>query len=162
MQRSVDLCKVVRSVIGIVSVVTVSMCIHGCDEVPKKESAARLTARELHDLENNVAMKLPSDTILLSSGDGGGRDAQYNYYTWTIYSKSPINMPQIYTMGGNGPYRKADLPNSKRVIEVNCDITVADPVAAYSSEWENGSFQFRGLLVECDGGVFLHVERFSK
>ncbi len=116
----------------------------------------------MSELESSTGLTFPGDTVLLNADDGGRHDPKISYYEWTIFSKSPINLPKT-TAPGVVDYLSLPLNDSVQYVEVRTGShKISKPFVAFGSDWENPMYTFRGTLVRAQDGDYLVVERFRK
>jgi len=116
----------------------------------------------INTLEAKVGMLFPTNTVLMNSTDGGGRDPSYGFYAWAVFSPSPIKMPIIQAPYIKG-YLDKPLADSVEFVEgMMPKQKISQPQAAYGSRWETNGFEFRGTLVRSVKGDYLVIEQFRK
>lgn len=128
----------------------------GCSDHQARENT------NVKDLETKIAMTLPSDTVLLGANDGGGRVS--GFYTWTVFSPSPIKMPPMHATGVKDYLDLSDsLADVVTYVEVDMGRRkISQPQAAFTSEWENDLYTFSGTVVRSAEGDYLTIRRFLK
>lgn len=136
----------------------------GCNERPAIKNANTKPEQNPKDLEAKVAMTLPSDAVLLRSSDGGGRDPEMGFYTWTVFSPSAIKMPPMRATGVKDYLdfsAPSQLASKVRFVESTMGRRrITNPQAAFVSIWENDAYTFDGVLVRTSEGDYLVIERF--
>jgi hypothetical protein len=116
----------------------------------------------LKELEAKVGIAFPTNTVLVNSGDGGGRDSGYGYYMWAVFSPTAINMPP---MKAPGVKDYLNLPLEDTVKSVQADMPkrkITQPQLALGSEWETNGYTFRARLIRSPQGDHLLLEQFRK
>jgi hypothetical protein len=143
------------------------LAVAGCydRQVAPVQTTQNVSAKEdpaLKDLETKAGLSFPTNTVLLNSGDGGGRDTSYGFYEWAIFSPTQIKMPLMQAVGVKD---YLSLPLADTVVFVESKIRkrkVTQPQSAFSSEWQTNGYEFRGTIVRTPQGDYLVVERFRK
>jgi hypothetical protein len=116
----------------------------------------------LNDLEATVGFSFPTNTVLVNSGDGGGRDGSCGFYFWAMFSPSQIEMPAMHATGVKD-YLNLPLPNTVKFVQGTMpNRKILQPQFAFSSEWETNGQTFQGTLIRSLNGDYLVVEQFRK
>ncbi|NLN03170.1 MAG: hypothetical protein GX174_14905 [Lentisphaerae bacterium] len=115
------------------------------------------------DIENQTALDLPPDVVILSADDGGGRDPNYNYYEWVLFSPSSITLPKMQLPGGVTNYLDLQLDTTVPLIESRLKgRKLTQPRSTLSTEWVVNEAKFEADLVEAKDGVYVIIMRFRK
>ena len=116
----------------------------------------------LKELEAKVGISFPTNAMLVNSGDGGGRDASYGFYEWTVFSPAPIKMPFLQAKGVKD-YLNLPLADTVEFIESKMRTRkVTQPQSAFGSEWQTNAYEFRRTIVRSAQGDYLVIEQFRK
>lgn len=119
---------------------------------PKDDSA-------LKDLETKTGLLFPSDAVLVSSGDGGGRDASYGYYEWAVFSPAPIKLPAMQAPPGK-EYLDLPLESTAAFVQSRMGkLGVEQAQSARGSHWKTNEFGFRATLIRSPKGDYLVIQR---
>ncbi|NLI01083.1 MAG: hypothetical protein GX446_16495 [Chthonomonadales bacterium] len=141
----------------------------GCDDRQVSSSQSTSTqsvnAKEgpaLKELEAKVGIAFPTNTVLVNSTDGGGRDASYGFYAWAVFSPSPITMPPMKAVGVKD-YLNLPLEDTVKSVQgMMGKRKISQAQSAFTSEWETNGYTFRGTLVRSPQGDHLLIEQFRK
>lgn len=130
------------------------LLIAGCDS--EQESW------DIDKLNKQVGISFPSDTIVLSATDGGGkeRDVGYNAYTWTLFSPIAVEMPSIMKHHGY-----PSLEDTVKYIESSMykkKIKILKPQYAFDSDWEMDNYRFHATVVRSLQGDYIVIDRIRK
>jgi hypothetical protein len=129
----------------------------GCGE--GQVARTRLT---LKDVETQVGIAFPTNTILLNSTDGGGRDTSYGFWAWGVFSPNAITMPPTKSPGVKD-YVNLPLEDTTKFVQgMMRSGRLLQPQTALGSEWETNGYTFRGTLVRSAQGDYLVIEQFRK
>ena len=122
--------------------------------------ANRRNAEQLLELEMKTGLSFPVETILVSHGDGGGRDQSHGFYTWNLFSPIEIKMP-ITEAPGVKDYVNLPIDDTLRLIKTRMPmIKVTQPRVAFCSEWISKNYKYRGTLLRSPQGDYLIIEQF--
>ena len=124
-------------------------CWTGCGQIPKEQKTNR------YQLETAIQLSLPDDVVLVKGDDGGGRDPEYEYFEWLMYSSSGFTLPEEripHSVELVTRIIKSRKPKQK----------IQQPTNAFSVNWETQKFEFRGTVLQTKDGEFLLVKRFRK
>ena len=130
----------------------------GLDETWSKFDAE--AKAEIESLRQKSGILLPSGVRLLHHGDGGGRDASHEFYSWTIFSSSQVTPPRMkeaYIVKG---YLDLPLENSVRLLKVSAQgEDFSDAIQAMASNWETNGYGFSSTLVRTKRGDYVHIRQ---
>ena len=110
-------------------------------------------------LQKATALPLPRDVCLVASGDGGGRDPSYGFYTWTFYSKSGITFVPSQMVKYDPQWWNT--PNIVEIIKVDVpELNIEGKHSSSTAEWVSGGYRYSGVLLMTAQGDYLNIERF--
>lgn len=156
------------NIMEVVLVLFVSFCLTattGCGDAKSGGNQERTSnvagqLKSLKELELAAGIVLPTNAVLVNCGDGGGRDAGYGFYTWTVFSPVRIDMPVMQAVGVKD-YLRMPLADTVKFLEGRLRTgKVAQPELAYSSEWTTNGHDYQGTIVRTPQGDYFVVDRF--
>jgi len=159
-----------NSIVCIVCLVLPILSTTGCSEhrthLDSSTRQAKAEKKEesgvLRELESKAGISLPTEAVLVNSGDGGGRDPSYEFYFWAVFSPSPIKMPVMHAVGVKD-YLNLPLEDTVKYVEATMRKgKIAKPESAISSHWIRDRYKFEGTIVRSSEGDYLVVEQFRK
>lgn len=138
--------------------VVMVLILIGCSRpVVKPGDGSPLTVSQVSDLEAQVGLVLPSDVVILNSGDGGGRDASYEYYFWVLGSTN--QMVSFFKIGRN---LNASPQTTTEMIEGSLQKRkILNLTNSYSVDWVTNGYQFSGWLGRSIVGDYLIIKRMK-
>lgn len=136
-----------------------AICLAGCDRsssvILSTQSASETSKQVLNDFENKSGLVLPEKSVLLSAGDGGGREASHQFYEWVVYSPSPINLP-VKGAPGVREYVNLPLDNTVKFVQTRVkDRTITGASLAIHTSWQRDPLGFSAELVRTDTGDYV-------
>jgi hypothetical protein len=131
-------------------------------ESPSTQSVSEKESAALNELGARVGVAFPTNAVLVSSTDGGGRDASSGFYAWVLFCPTAITMPAMKAPGVSG-YLNLPLEDSVKFVQAMMrSRKISQPNSAFSSEWETNGYAFRGTLVRAAQGDYLAIERLPR
>jgi hypothetical protein len=139
----------------------------GCSDhqASSGQPAQTVNAKEdqaLKDVETRVGIAFPTNTVLVNSTDGGGRDSSYGFYAWGLFSPTAIKMPPMKAAGVKDYLNLPVEDTAKFVQGMMLNRKITQPQSAFSSEWQTNSYTFRGTLIRSPQGDHLVIEQFRQ
>lgn len=126
------------------------------------QAASAKESKDLQDLETRIGITFPTNTVLVNSTDGGGRDPGYGFYAWGLFSPSAVKMPPMKAPGVKD-YLNLPLEDTVKFVQgMMRSRKIVQSQSAFSSEWEKNGYTFRGTLVRSQQGDYLVIEQFRK
>ena len=115
---------------------------------------------ELSNLSAKAGLVFPTNSKLLNHGDGGGRDASYGFYSWTVFSPSGVALPKMKEAYIANGYLEMPLDDSVRLMRVSAPReNFADATKAISTSWETNAFEFGATVVRTPRGDYVQVNQ---
>ena len=125
-------------------------------------STQSVSAKEdpaLKELEAKVGIAFPTNTVLVNSGDGGGRDPSHAFYEWALFSPTAITMPAMDAPGVKG-YLNLPLEDTVKFVQSRMGKRkIEQPQTAFTSDWRTNGFGFSGTLVRSAKGDYMVISR---
>jgi hypothetical protein len=160
--------RILKIVYGLLS----ALCIHlvaGCGDrqacSSQSTSSQKVNGKEntaLKELEEKIGIVFPSNTFLINATDGGGRDPNFGFYAWSVFSPAAIKIPSMKDPSVMG-YLNLPVENTVEFVQgMIRNRKISQPLSAYGSEWERNGYLFRGTLVRTKQGDYLVIEQFRK
>lgn len=134
--------------------VAVVLTISGCGGQSPPPSAG--SAQALKALEIKTGLTFPTNTALVSAGDGGGREASHQFYEWAVFSPTQITLPKTVAPGVQD-YLKLPLKDTTDYVQSRMRQQIMGPQAAFSTEWKTNGFGFSATVVRGAKGDFLVI-----
>lgn len=129
----------------------------GCDRKQPQIPAAEVNA-QLEILRQRGGTMYASEVRLLHHGDGGGRDASYGFYEWTVFSPTEVVLPKMKEAYITKGYLDLPLEDSIRLLKVTAKgEDFSDALQSISSNWETNGFGFSATLVRTKHGDYVHI-----
>jgi len=158
--------RVAQTIFGLLAALPILLAT-GCGDrqVASNQSTQAAIIKEtknLKDLETRIGITFPTNTVLLNSTDGGGRDPGYGFYAWGLFSPSEVKLPLMKAPGVKD-YLNLPLEDTVKFVQgMMRSRNIVQPQSAFSSEWETNDYTFRGTLVRSAQGDHLVIEQFRK
>lgn len=136
----------------------------GCGDRPASsiQPAQTVSAKEelaLKNLETKAGITFPANSVLINSGDGGGRDPSHGFFEWAVFSPTQIIMPPMKAPGVND-YLKLPLEDTVTFVQSRFGkCKVEQPQVAFTSDWQTNGFNFTGTLVRSVKGDYLVISQ---
>ena len=153
---------------GLLSALCIQLSSGCCDHQARPSqstSSHRVNPREhtaLKELESKIGIIFPSNTVLVNSDDGGGRDPNFGFYAWGLFSPSAITMPLMKEPSVKG-YLNLPLEDTVEFVQSMIpNRKILQPQSAFSSEWEKNGYVFEGTLVRTPQEDYLVIEQFRE
>ena len=109
-----------------------------------------------------IGVDFPLNAVLVRSDDGGGRDPNYKYYMWVIFSHSPITLPQNrelrYKRFFDDDMDRGTISFVQSEFKTN---EIGQLAATIRGDWLVDGFEYRALLARTTTGDFLIIQRFA-
>lgn len=159
--------KAVTIVVVVLAVLAVASATSCRDKQSTgQEEIMQVNAKEeqaLKDVSVKVGIVFPTNAVLVSATDGGGRDASYEFYAWGVFSPAPIAMPAMKAPGVKN-YLNLPLDGGavKFVQGMMRGRKIGQPQYVFGSEWEKSGYVFRGTLIRTAQGDYLVIEQFRQ
>lgn len=121
--------------------------------------------KALDFMESRTGLSLPSCSVVVDEGDGGGRDPSFGYYDWAVFSSEKIVLPpQILPSGEYGYYdQPRDWDSIRDYVQSRFKGHKFDkPEYCSYTSWKTNGYIFRGHLVRTSEGDFLVVMQFRE
>lgn len=135
-----------------------------CSRKNSKPQASQTSTASLVALQKQAGIALPTDAVVLTQGDGGGRDPAYSFFTWTVFSPTSGSIPlDQYSIASS--YIKDSSPDTILVDFVESMLSgtkIGMAVMSASGRWSANGFDFQASLVSCTNGDYLVVSRFAQ
>ena len=111
----------------------------------------------LKELGAKVGISFLTNTVLVYSGDGGGREPSHQFYEWAVFSPSPIKMPPMQAIGVKD-YLNMPLDDTVKFVQSRMkNWKIEQPQSAFDSSWQTNGFGFSGTLVRSVKGDYLVI-----
>jgi len=109
-------------------------------------------------IQQRSGISFAPEVRLLNHGDGGGRDASYGFYNWTVFSPTQLVLPKMKEAYIERGYLSLPLEDSIRSLKVTAKgENFSDALEAISSSWETNGYSFGATLVRTKHGDYLHL-----
>ena len=132
--------------------ILISMMLLGCRPMVKPSDGTPLTAAQIKELETRVGIQLPSDTVVLYSGDGEGKSYSPDYYCWVLGFTNRFTTVH--------PYGALRHLNARRYIESDLRKgKIPELKEAHWISWKTNGYKFEGFLGCSDIGDYLSIQR---
>ena len=159
--------KINQTLFTLFTALTLAACLTGCGDssgsaISQSPSERKAHDEKLKDLETKVGFSFPTNTVIVSAGDGEIRDPSSGFYFWGLYSERPISMP-VMSAPGVKDYLKLPLESSLKYVQGEMPgRKIRQPQIALGSSWETNGYIFRGTLIRSPQGDYLVIERFRQ
>jgi len=143
--------KIPSLIIAVLTIIATS-CSH-----ERQISTAEANA-QFEIIQRRSGISFAAEVRLLNHGDGGGRDASYGFYNWTVFSPSQLVLPKMKETYIEKGYLSLPLEDSIRLLKVTAKgEDFSDAIQAISSSWETNGYGFGATLVRTKHGDYLHL-----
>jgi len=116
--------------------------------------------KAIQQIEKKIHMALPKDVALVAESDGGGRDPQYKFYLWVLYSQSGFSLTPTGVSSVRRPSHKADEALVADLIRPYLPRgRLPQATGAIGADWETSGLEFRANVLKSRNGEFLYVEQ---
>lgn len=159
--------KINQTLFTLFTALTLAACLTGCGDssgsaISQSPSERKAHDEKLKDLETKVGFSFPTNTVIVSAGDGEIRDPSSGFYIWGLFSEHPVSMP-LMSAPGVKDYLKLPLESTLKYVKgVMPGRTIRQPQIALGSEWATNGYTFRGTLIRSALGDYLVIERFRQ
>lgn len=156
-----------QTLLTLFTALALAACLTGCDDssgsaISQSPSERKAHDEKLKDLETKVGFSFPTNTVIVSAGDGEIRDPGSGFYIWGLCSERPISMPVISAPGFKD-YRKLPLESSLKYVQDEMHgRKIRQPQIALGSSWVTNGYIFSGTLIRSPQGDYLVIERFRQ
>jgi len=134
----------------------------GCERGSPHQGATAATDQERKVIEQKISFQLPADVMVLLSEDGGGREMKQAYYRWLFYSRSGFVLTPANVPSPSSHLTNFNVKILAEAIQSLVENELPPGRAASVLSWSDGTYEFRGWLLQTEKGNYLWVERFRK
>lgn len=128
----------------------------GCDSA-QTSNAISGNAQALNSLELKTGLSFPTNAVLVTSGDGGGRDASHQFYEWAVISPTPVTLPKMVAPGVQD-YLKLPLKDTAEFVQSRMEAhRIVEPQVAFSTDWKTNGFSFSATVIRSAKGDYLVI-----
>jgi hypothetical protein len=120
-------------------------------------ASASGNTRAVTSLELKTGLRLPTNAVLVASGDGGGREASHQFYEWVVFSPTPVILPKMVAPGVQD-YLKLPLKDTSEFVQSRMNARrIVEPQAAFSTDWKTNGFAFSATVIRGTDGDYLVI-----
>jgi len=132
------------------------MLAAGCDRGRQTKSSGA-NAQALSSLELKTGVSFPTNTVLVHSGDGGGREASHQFYEWALYCPTPTTLPKMTAVGVKD-YLNLPLKDTAEFVQSRMKTQrIVNAQSAFSTDWKTNGFSFSATVVRGTEGDYLVI-----
>ena len=132
------------------------MFASGCDSGRQPKSASA-NSQALSSLELKTGVSFPTNTVLVYSGDGGGRETSHQFYEWAVYCPTPVTLPKMTAVGVKD-FLNLPLKDTAEFVQSRMrKQRIVNAQSAFSTDWKTNGFSFSATVVRGTEGDFLVI-----
>jgi hypothetical protein len=132
------------------------MLASGCDS-GRQPKSANTNSQVLSSLESKAGVIFPTNTTVVYSGAGGGREPSHQFYEWAVYCPTPVTLPKMTAVGVTD-YLNLPLKDTVEFVQSRMRTQrIVSAQSAFSTEWKSNGFGFSATIVRGTHGDYLVI-----